>query len=553
MNRAFRAGHLISAAFLAVLSTGIAAASTADVNGMPLCTAANDQILPVTVSDGAGGIIVVWLDGRPPTPGVIYGQRVDAAGVPQWAADGVQLSTTADTGTPVIDPDGAGGVFIAFGGRFSPPRAQRVNASGVPQWGADGIPVTNDVSSTRELAIAPDIGGTGGAFVAWRHDNGAGGNPDVHAQKLNSSGALQWGQGIAITSSNMNSEGNPAVVSDGVGGAHFVWIGGAGVRWQRYDGSGNALSNPLVLAATGNNIPPSIVSDGGGGAIVAWSGGGAFIQRITQAGDRIWGVMNAGLTLSTSGRAPTLIGDAPAGAIVTWEDNRGGSNFNIFAQRVNSSGTAQWQPDGAEVCVETADQRAPKIVSDGNGGAIISWFDARMSGFSGTDIYAQRLNGSGASQWLPTPTGVGVAICTAPNNQVDPTMASDGSGGAWIAWQDRRSGTNEDIYAARVNPDGALVSVPLEQVPGWKTWPNPFSDRVVMSFVLPAAARVRTKVYNVDGRVVADLGSASLSEGPHRITWDGRTSEGRQLGGGVYFIHVEGSGFSLSRSVVRLK
>jgi hypothetical protein len=549
MHRALRTGPLISAAFLAVLSTGIAAASTADVDGTPLCTAVNDQILPVTVSDGSGGIIVVWLDGRPPTPGVIYGQRVNAAGVPQWAADGVQLSTTSDTNPPVIVADGAGGVFIAFGGKLSPPRAQRVDASGAPQWGADGVALTNDVSSTRELTIAVDVGGAGGVIVAWRHDNGAGGNPDVHAQKLNSSGALQWGQGIAITSSNMNSEGNPAIVSDGVGGAHFVWIGGAGVREQRYDGSGNSLWNPLVLAAAGNNIPPSIASDGASGAIVAWSGGGAFIQRVTSAGDRLWGVPNAGLTLSTTGRAPTLIGNAPAGALVTWEDNRGGSNFNIYAQMVNSSGVAQWQPDGVEVCVETDDQRAPKIVSDGNGGAIVSWFDARTSGSSGTDIYAQRVDGTGARQWMLTN---GVAICTAPNNQVDPTMASDGSGGAWVAWQDLRSG-NEDIYATRVNPNGAPLSVPPAQMPVWMTWPNPFFDRVAMSFVLPAAATVRTRVYDLGGRVVADLGSASLPEGPHQITWDGRTSEGRQLGAGIYFIRVEGSGFSLSRSVVRLK
>ena len=550
MNRAFRAGPLATAALLAGLSTGIAAAATADLNGMPLCTAANDQVLPVAVSDGAGGMIVVWLDGRAPTPGVIYGQRVDATGAPQWAADGVQLSTTSDTNPPIIVADGAGGVFIAFGGKLSPPRAQRVNASGAPQWGADGVALTSDVSSTRELAITVDVGGAGGVIVAWRHDNGTGGMPDVHAQKLNSSGALQWGQGIPITSSSMNSEGNPAVVSDGVGGAHFVWIGGSGVREQRYDGSGNSLWNPLVLAASGNNIPPSITSDGAGGAIVTWSGGGAFVQRITVAGDRTWGVTNAGLTLSLTGRAPKLIGNAPAGAIITWEDNRGGSNFNIYAQRVISTGMIQWQPDGAEVCVETNEQRAPRIVPDGSGGAIISWYDARTSGNSGTDIFAQRVDAAGARQWV---LNNGVAVCTAPDNQVDPTMASDGAGGAWIAWQDRRSGTNEDVYGSRINPDGAVVSVPLQPAAVWRTWPNPFSNRVAMSFALPAPATVRTRVYDPRGRVVADLGSTSMPAGPNQVSWDGRTTAGGPLGAGIYFIRVEGSGFSLSQSVVRLR
>jgi hypothetical protein len=79
------------------------------------------------------------------------------------------------------------------------------------------------------------------------------------------------------------------------------------------------------------------------------------------------------------------------------------------------------------------------------------------------------------------------------------------------------------------HPDGGVVSVPpAGQVSVGKTWPNPFSDRVAMSYVLPAAARVSTRVYDLRGRMVADLGSANMSEGPHQITWDGRTNSRRE-------------------------
>ena len=74
-----------------------------------LCTAANDQGPPMIVSDGAGGAIVTWEDFRSGTNWDIYAQRVSAAGVPQWTANGVALCTAANTqGSPMIVSDGAG-------------------------------------------------------------------------------------------------------------------------------------------------------------------------------------------------------------------------------------------------------------------------------------------------------------------------------------------------------------------------------------------------------------------------------------------------------------
>src|SRR5262249_3287183 len=180
---------------------------------------------------------VAWHDGRPTAAagGVCYAQRLSAAGVPQWTADGVALSTTGDPVTPVIAADGAGGAFVAYGGTTAQPPVQHVNACGVPQWGADGVQLTNSAVTMRDLAIATDIGGTGGAFVAWRLDNGAGGTSDVYAQKVNSSGVIQWGlAGIPVAATNMNNEGNPAVLSDVVDGPLIVFIGAQVVRIHRF-------------------------------------------------------------------------------------------------------------------------------------------------------------------------------------------------------------------------------------------------------------------------------------------------------------------------------
>ena len=76
------------------------------------------------------------------------------------------------------------------------------------------------------------------------------------------------------------------------------------------------------------------------------------------------------------------------------------------------------------------------------------------------DIYAQRVNAAGSPQW----TADGVALCTAANDQRDPTIVSDGAGGAIVTWDDRRNG-GYDIYAQHVPvPPNAVAIVSFDAV-----------------------------------------------------------------------------------------
>jgi hypothetical protein len=130
-------------------------------------------------------------------------------------------------------------------------------------------------------------------------------------------------------------------------------------------------------------------------------------------------------TASLSQYTPTIVSDGAGGAIVTWSDQRGASaNGDIYAQRVNAAGASQWAANGVALCTAAHDQAVPTIVSDGGGGAIVTWHDYRAGSPNG-DIYAQRVNAAGVPQW----TANGVALCTDAGLQVSPTIASDGAGG----------------------------------------------------------------------------------------------------------------------------
>ena len=124
----------------------------------------------------------------------------------------------------------------------------------------------------------------------------------------------------------------------------------------------------------------------------------------------------------------------------------------IAAIVLNSSASrAQWQSNGALVCGATGFQTNVTVASDGAGGAVMAWRDPRNAGV-GSDVYAQRINGSGVPQW----TLHGVAVCTLADDQTVTSIIGDGLGGAIVAWIDKRSGTNYDIYAQRITAAGAV-------------------------------------------------------------------------------------------------
>lgn len=153
--------------------------------------------------------------------------------------------------------------------------------------------------------------------------------------------------------------------------------------------------------------------------------------------------------LSGEQKLPDVVGDGAGGAIVSWQDYRSRTNFDIYAQRIDSKGALKWATNGVAVCAQGGEQEGPMITSDGAGGAIIAWVDSRSVT---KDIYAQKVGAGGSVAW-----GVnGVPVCAATGDQDFPSITPDGAGGAFIAWNDTRSGSTE-IYAQRLDSGGNSV------------------------------------------------------------------------------------------------
>jgi hypothetical protein len=65
--------------------------------------------------------------------------------------------------------------------------------------------------------------------------------------------------------------------------------------------------------------------------------------------------------------------------------------------------------------------------------------------------------------------------------------------------------------------------------------PNPFSDKVSITYALPSAGHVGLNIYDKSGRLVNILVNESQGQGEQRAVWNGRDGAGKRLPNGVYF------------------
>ncbi|GAG76440.1 unnamed protein product, partial [marine sediment metagenome] len=204
----------------------------------------------------------------------------------------------------------------------------------------------------------------------------------------------------------------------------------------------------LIGSGSDHQKNPQLCSDDNKGAIITWWDDDIFAQRINAMGEIQWTPNGVSICTAASRQSfPQICSDGNGGAIIAWQDKRTGY-YDIYAQRINSSGDPQWTANGTAICTASDYQRYVDICSDMNGGAIIAWQDESV--FGNYDIYIQRINSTGNFQW----TLNGIAVCNVNGNQQDVKVCSDGTGGTFVTWIDNRSALTPQIYIQRIDASG---------------------------------------------------------------------------------------------------
>ncbi len=383
-------------------------------DSLAMAGADGGQTSPRIISDGAGGAIVAWQDLRSPVTEVdIFAQHVLASGVvdPDWKANGTALCAIEGfQGNLTMTSDGAGGAIVTWndgrpGANANDIYAQHILTSGLvdPRWPENGLAVCSAAGSQEVPTIVGD--GAGGAIITWHDLRLDPNNFDIFAQHVLNAGFVDraWPvDGLAVCLADGN-QGFPTIASDGAHGAIIAWtdgrsgvadhifaqhVLGTGAVDPAWPANGRAISN-----TSDQETRPLAVPDGAGGAIVTWQSFtlqlSMYAQHVTAAGivDPAW--PPAGKALSTSELQQSnagIVTDGAGGAIVAWQENG-----DIFAQHVLLSGAldSTYPGTGRPVVNLPSGQGTPALAATGGGGAIVAWSDTR--GGAGLDIYAMQV------------------------------------------------------------------------------------------------------------------------------------------------------------------
>jgi hypothetical protein len=419
-----------------------------------------DQVIPAIAIDGSGNFVMTWYDYRNGNWD-IYAQRYNSSGAPL----GTNFEVNDDVGTakqygygPAITADGSGNFVIAWeDDRNGNPDvyAQRYNSSGTPL--GTNFKVNDDVGTAYQYCPAIAIDGSGNFVITWEDHRYS--RMDIYAQKYNFSGTPLGANFKVNDNAGPPDHYWPAIAMDGSGNFVITWEDNrSGYYWdiyaQRYDSSCTPLGANFGvnddIGPTDQNYP-AIALDGSGNFVITWQDGRSgnydiYARRHNSSGTPLSTNFKVNDDAGTASQNRSVIAIAGSGKfVITWEDYRNG-NYDIYAQRYNSSCTPLGTNFKVNDDVGTADQFIPAMALDGSGNFVITWGDYRNGNL---DIYAQRYNSSG----IPLSTNFKVNDDVGTANQSSPTIAADGSGNFVISWEDNRNG-NYDIYAQKYNSSG---------------------------------------------------------------------------------------------------
>ncbi len=428
-------------------------------------------------------------------------------------ASGANEPFPGSPGNPSSVSDGMGGVIITYG-NFTKEElyAQRIDASGNLMWGSNGITLSHNSRGNISFIISD---GTGGAFVTYAVIDTSYDKlgqlylaNDCYAQRLDQSGNERWKTGGVPIATGNGGQSPLDMISDGADGVFIAITDTDGMHIQRVSPTGVTLwqkKNGIFIDSLSGGGACKIVSDGSNGVIICYleldsnaltvPDYGIYAQRISSTGSKLWPKRIDVCTARRPRYEPVIISDGTNGAIIAWTDQRIYGNTDIFAQRIDSSGKPLWATNGTSICGAANEQIHPVITSDGIGGTFIAWEDRRTGG--SLNIYAQHVDKSGASLWTPN----GAEIFKTPNflaynSLMSISMISDGSGGVIMAWADQR---NDGPNFRETNYDIFAQRVNADSTVQWK----------------PNGVAVSTASGNQVNPIVVSSGGGNII-----VTWD---------------------------------
>ncbi len=381
-------------------------------------------------SDGAGGCVLAFTDIRAGGDLDVYAYRIDVAGNFLWGANGIALSNNADfESNPKVARLSDGSFAVTWGRQPSPgPGAihvQKISAAGVTQFAGEGVQIVGPGTEKPGFSTIA-ASESGGCIVGYVRDIATfASSRHFRAQKFDAAGNALWNAGAPLAiydASVLPIAYQPIVQSDGAGGAVFAWHSSLALYdcWiQRVTAAGAEVHphNGVQVSTEANRhkLDPQIAIVTGGDVVVAFnkrnsaqSQWATCVQQIDAAGTRLLG--NDGLELMPLNGIPKqferCVEAGPGVVILTCEQtNYPAQGLRLLGFNV-TGGFSQWfgSPRVLSSVLSPKDKLA--VVTDATRIVRAVWDDARND--SG-DIYAQNVD-SDFGELGPPPMGSNGAL-----------------------------------------------------------------------------------------------------------------------------------------------
>jgi hypothetical protein len=467
--------YFVAAALLVTLTSGAWAQWSSDPNqNLALSDIADaDQVQAKVVPRSDDGFFVSWFNNNPNDPPPrgydTYLQRLDAAGIEQYAHDGVQVAklTNSSTEDYGLDIDSQGNALLAFlDTRFGASQqvtVTKIAPDGTPLWGVNGIQVTSGNPGAHQPKVAATS--DGGAVVFWIS------NSSVVLQKFDANGNPQWpwsstrNRGIILGEFKSNYQTCDIHGSDN-GSVIISFSRDRGFRTNRYLYANKVSASGKLLWGSGHvkvwdggslqlGNYPSFITDGAGGAIFSWYSSSpslqSYVQHINADGTEAFA--HNGVPVSTNA---SQIRVSPSAAynpstketFVSWEEEDSLQSVSgVSAQKIDAAGNRQWTDNGVTIVPLQANAEIfARTVVNGDG-AFVFWVDQQVTQ-AGT-LQGALLDNAGSLACNQFPVSSVLA------QKSRPATSQAANGNTVIAFQDYRTG-NSDIYIQNINPDCTL-------------------------------------------------------------------------------------------------
>lgn len=251
------------------------------------------------------------------------------------------------------------------------------------------------------------------------------------------------------------------------------------VSFAQWDGN-PAVVNNVVSNASIDERKIFSVTDGAGGALIAWESNdyeigvmNIYMQRKTASGALSWSVSTAPLLIASSttsylhadGGIGDLVSDGAGGAYISWIDKLSEVSADMYVQRISNNGAMLFTPGGIKVNQTNGHEYSDARLCADDAGVIICWTDqvqgSRDLTIETGEVFAQRYNLSGNPQW----TAGGVKVSSVVSHKGLSHMVTDGANGAFICFSDARNSSMSDngffdkvdIYAQHISSAGAKL------------------------------------------------------------------------------------------------